>query len=105
MTLQEECMKKNLRQERKNQKGREVLNFISFAPPRFAPSRWRSSSIILLSAALKSLTFWYIFWYIFRYFEMDVAHDCPGFPAGWKREEVMRKSGLSSGKIDVYYIT
>lgn len=31
------------------------------------------------------------------------ATDCPALPKGWKREEVIRKNGLSSGKIDVFY--
>jgi len=26
-------------------------------------------------------------------------------PAGWKREEIVRQSGLSAGKTDVYYVT
>lgn len=31
------------------------------------------------------------------------ATDCPALPKGWKREEIIRKNGLSSGKIDVFY--
>jgi len=26
-----------------------------------------------------------------------------GLPSGWKREEVVRRRGLSAGKIDVFY--
>ncbi|GAB6025123.1 hypothetical protein CHUAL_010549 [Chamberlinius hualienensis] len=29
--------------------------------------------------------------------------DCPALPKGWKREEIMRRCGLSAGKVDVYY--
>jgi len=31
--------------------------------------------------------------------------DCSGLPKGWQREEVIRKGGLSAGKIDIYYIS
>ncbi|KAL7638856.1 UNVERIFIED_CONTAM: hypothetical protein RMT77_010390 [Armadillidium vulgare] len=30
-------------------------------------------------------------------------YDCAALPKGWKREEVLRKTGLTSGKVDVYY--
>ncbi|XP_045450302.1 methyl-CpG-binding domain protein 3 [Melitaea cinxia] len=29
--------------------------------------------------------------------------DCAALPKGWQREEVIRKTGLSAGKVDVYY--
>lgn len=32
-------------------------------------------------------------------------YECSVLPAGWKREEICRKSGLSSGKIDVVYVS
>lgn len=30
-------------------------------------------------------------------------YECSALPKGWQREEVTRKSGLSAGKVDVYY--
>ena len=36
---------------------------------------------------------------------MDIKKtDVPGFPAGWRREESIRRSGLLAGKSDVCYI-
>ncbi|KAH9370371.1 hypothetical protein HPB48_006711 [Haemaphysalis longicornis] len=29
--------------------------------------------------------------------------ECPALPKGWRREEVIRRTGLSAGKVDVYY--
>ncbi|XP_034256056.1 methyl-CpG-binding domain protein 3 isoform X2 [Thrips palmi] len=29
--------------------------------------------------------------------------DCTALPKGWQREEIIRKSGLSAGKVDIYY--
>lgn len=34
---------------------------------------------------------------------MTTNTDCPALPKGWKREEVIRRTGLSAGKVDVYY--
>jgi len=31
--------------------------------------------------------------------------ECPALPTGWRRREVVRKSGLSKGKVDVYYVS
>nr|CAG4644215.1 EOG090X0BDJ [Lepidurus arcticus] len=30
-------------------------------------------------------------------------YECPALPKGWQREELVRKSGLSAGRIDVFY--
>ncbi|XP_050699685.1 methyl-CpG-binding domain protein 2-like [Eriocheir sinensis] len=30
-------------------------------------------------------------------------YDCSALPRGWKREEVLRRTGLTCGKVDVYY--
>jgi hypothetical protein len=30
-------------------------------------------------------------------------YECSALPKGWQREEVVRKFGLSAGKVDVYY--
>ena len=39
--------------------------------------------------------------------EMNLERKRPdgvqGLPVGWKREEVVRRRGLSAGKIDVFY--
>ena len=29
--------------------------------------------------------------------------ECNALPKGWTREEVIRRSGLMSGKVDVFY--
>nr|ACF05483.1 methyl-CpG-binding domain type 2/3a [Patiria pectinifera] len=35
--------------------------------------------------------------------EKKKTEECPFLPKGWKKEEVIRKSGLSAGKTDIYY--
>jgi len=35
--------------------------------------------------------------------ERKRADGVQGLPSGWKREEVVRRKGLSAGKIDVVY--
>ena len=35
--------------------------------------------------------------------ERKKISDCPGLPPGWKRQEVVRQSGLYAGRPDVYY--
>lgn len=35
--------------------------------------------------------------------EFKRQSDCTSLPPGWRREEVVRQSGLSAGKTDVYY--
>ncbi|CAL4148848.1 unnamed protein product, partial [Meganyctiphanes norvegica] len=32
-------------------------------------------------------------------------HECEALPKGWKRQEVLRRNGLTSGKSDIYYIS
>lgn len=45
--------------------------------------------------------------YFFHFLELmsieKKKYECSALPKGWQREEVTRKSGLSAGKVDVYY--
>lgn len=36
---------------------------------------------------------------------MDLVSDCQALPKGWKREEIVRRPGLSSGKIETVYVS
>ena len=45
--------------------------------------------------------------FLFDVIKMNLERKRPdgvqGLPSGWKREEVVRRKGLSAGKIDVFY--
>ena len=83
-----------------NFKDRRLIGHITVPRPLAATLR-----MICLSA--KSLSVSKV---IFTYMERELRErkeryrtECEGLPHGWSREVVIRKSGHSAGRVDIYY--